>query len=190
MNVYQKLAKVRDQLQDMDLKKSGKNDYSNFTYYELGDFLPPINKFCESEGLLTVFNLEENKAILSIINVEEPSEVIHFHSPTAKVEIGAKSDGTGGAQPIQNLGGKITYLRRYLLMTAFEIAESDIVEMIRKELGEGISEKDEERISACKSNAEASELFKELQKKYKKSDLIPLFEGVKERIKQDDSEGA
>ncbi len=186
-NIYKKLAKVRETLQDMDLKKSGENTYSKFEYYELGDFLPAINKLCAKNGLLTVFTLEKDRACLSVINAEEPSETILFHSPTADVEIGLKKDGTGGAQPIQNLGGQITYLRRYLMMTAFEIAESDRVEMIRKELGEGVSEEDKERIEACESNAEASELFKELQKKYKKSDLIPLFEGVKERIKQDES---
>src|SRR3972149_9623008 len=116
-NVYQKIQKVRRQLVELNLKKSGKNEYSRFTYYELGDFLPSLNKLMDENGLTTRFIIpHKDKAILEVINSDKPEEKIVFMSPTAEVEIGKKKDGTGGADPIQNLGGKITYMRRYLLM--------------------------------------------------------------------------
>lgn len=85
-------------------------------------------------GLFTRFVIQPKnavspeKAILEVINSGKPEEKVVFYSETAEVEIGKKKDGSGGADPIQNLGGKITYMRRYLLMNAFEIIESDRVD--------------------------------------------------------------
>lgn len=134
MNVYEKIQRVRAELVKLNLKKTGKNTFSNFTYYELGDFLPTLNKFMDQYGLFTRFVIQSKnannpeKAVLEVMNTRKPEEKVVFYSETAEVEIGKKRDGTGGADPIQNLGGKITYMRRYLLMIAFEIIESDRVD--------------------------------------------------------------
>lgn len=134
MNVYQKIQRVRAELVKLNLKKTGKNTYSNFTYYELGDFLPSLNKLMDQYGLYTRFVIQSKngnspeKAVLEVRNTAKPEEKEVFYSETAEVRIGQKSNGTGGADPIQNLGGKITYMRRYLLMNAFEIVETDRVD--------------------------------------------------------------
>jgi len=133
-NVYQKIQFVRSELVRLNLKKTGRNDYSKFTYYELSDFLPALNELMNSNGLMTRFVIQSKKennpekAVLDIFNSDNPTERVTFYSETADVEIGKTKDGTGGAQLIQNLGGKITYMRRYLLMTAFEIVEGDSVD--------------------------------------------------------------
>ena len=64
MNIYEKLSKARVLLQSKQLKKSGKNSYSCFTYFELGDFMPEVNKIFEEFGLCSVFNLFIDKAQL------------------------------------------------------------------------------------------------------------------------------
>jgi len=133
-NVYKKIQHVRAELVKLNLKKTGVNSYSNFTYYELGDFLPTLNMLMDKYGLCTRFVIQpknENnpeKALLEVVNSDNPEEAVVFYSETAEVEIGKKRDGSGGADKIQNLGGKITYMRRYLLMNAFEIIESDLVD--------------------------------------------------------------
>ena len=127
-NIFQKIQTVRAELVKLNLKKSGKNTYSNFMYFELGDFLPALNKLNDEHGITTQFNIEKDKATLKVFNSEKPEEFLTYYSPTAEVEIGKKANGTGGAEPIQNLGGKITYMRRYLMMMAFEIAESDYID--------------------------------------------------------------
>lgn len=130
-NVYQKIQRVRAELVNMNLRKTGKNTYSNFTYYELGDFLPALNRLMDKYGVFTRFVIQSKngnspeKAVLEVFNADKPEEKVVFYSETAEVAIGKKANGTGGAEPIQNLGGKITYMRRYLLMNAFEIVESD-----------------------------------------------------------------
>jgi hypothetical protein len=134
VNVYQKIQRVRVELVNLNLKQTGKNDYSKFTYFELGDFLPHLNKLMDEYGLMTRFVIQSKKgdnpekAILEVFNSENPEEKVVFYSETAEVQIGKTKDGSGGATSIQNLGGKITYMRRYLLMSAFEIIESDIVD--------------------------------------------------------------
>jgi hypothetical protein len=137
-NVYQKLAFVRAELVKRQIKKSGKNTYSNFTYYELTDFLPQINELNNQIGLMTRFNIipkseySTEMARLEIINTDKPEEKIIFDSETQNVEIGKKRDGSGGAEAIQNLGGKITYMKRYLMMNAYEIGEADTVDATMK----------------------------------------------------------
>jgi hypothetical protein len=189
MSIFKKLNEARLELQSLSLKKSGKNTYSNFTYYELGDFLPAINELCDKHGLLTRFNIISErgieKAILTIYDVDKPTDKIEFVSPTAEVEIGRKKDGTGGAEPIQNLGGKITYMRRYMLMTAFEMVESDMVDAIKKELTDTLEKEDLQKINKAKTEEELTKVCGKLKSKYKYSLLTTEFERRKEEIKQD-----
>lgn len=191
MNIYQKIAKVRVDLQNLNLKKSGNNTFSHYQYFELGDFLPAINELCLKNDLITAFSIIHDKgtekAILTLYNASEPTEKLCFVSPTAEVEIGRKKDGTGGAEPIQNLGGKTTYLRRYLLMTAFEMVESDMVEKIKRDLTDEISEEDQTRIRGAKSMESLTKICGELKTKYKISLITPIYDEMKVKLDQKES---
>lgn len=121
INIYQKLQKSRVELQAKNLKKSGKNSYSNYEYFELGDFLPGVNEVCNNNGLATIFHFEKEIATLSVIDVDNPESIIKFETP---IEMAAIK----GSSTIQQIGGTQTYARRYLYMMAFEIAETDIVD--------------------------------------------------------------
>ena len=44
MNVFEKLNEARVRFQSANVKKSGKNSYAGYTYYELADILPAINQ--------------------------------------------------------------------------------------------------------------------------------------------------
>lgn len=120
LNVYQKLQKARVELQAKNLKKSGKNTYSNYDYFELSDFLPGVNDVCNKNGLATIFHFEREKATLTIIDVDNPESAISFETP---IEMAAIK----GSSAMQQIGGTQTYSRRYLYMMAFEVAETDIV---------------------------------------------------------------
>jgi len=188
MNIYQKLTRARVELQNMKLKKSGRNDYSKYDYYELSDLLPAINKLCEKYELTTRLNIiqdNQEKAVLTLFNALDPTEKIDFIAPTAEAYIGAKwKDGQqiGGADPIQNLGGKITYMRRYMLVTAFEVVESDSVDSINKEMTDQIADSDIERIKQAKTVGELEKLYKQLEKNYRSQVLLPHFKSQKESI--------
>lgn len=118
MNIYEKMQKAKVELQKKDLKKTGENKFSNYKYYELGDFMPAINEICLELKLFTQVNFNAENAVLIIINIEKPDEKLEYFSEMVKTTL-------KGCNEIQALGGVQTYQRRYLYMNAFEISEND-----------------------------------------------------------------
>lgn len=123
MNIYQKIAKVRVDLQNLNIKKSGFNKFANFDYFTLEDILPTINKLMKDNGLLSMFSMGTINSSLVIINVDDPNEMVTFECPNADADI-------KGCTPVQCLGGEITYLKRYLYLNAFEIVEGDVLDAL------------------------------------------------------------
>jgi hypothetical protein len=134
LNIYQKLQKCRVELQKSDMKKSGENKFSHYTYFELSDFLPKINELMDKHNLTAIFSFTLEEAALTIINTERPEETIAFKTPVTVAEL-------KGCYGIQNIGATQTYARRYLYVMAFEIAESDALDK---------TEADEEQIYKSK----------------------------------------
>ena len=134
MNIYEKIMSVRVEVIELGIKKTGYNKFSNFKYYELKDFLIATTKFFTGIKLYSRFSIipatstNEEIATFTIINSENTEEVETYTIPTAECFIGRKKDGTGGADPIQNLGGKITYLRRYMYLLVLDLIEEDEVD--------------------------------------------------------------
>lgn len=122
-NIYRKLQKARVLLQEKNLKKTGKNKFSGFDYYELSDFLPTVNELFDDIGLTSIFSLKRDNAVLTIINMDDTEETQDFESPTAELEL-------KGCNKIQALGGVHTYLKRYLYMNALEIVENDMFDSV------------------------------------------------------------
>lgn len=125
MSVYKKLTKARKIIWGKDIPKSGHNPFGDFDYYELKDFMPLIVEINEEVGLLTRFTISEN-AMLFVYDVDNPEEELLFESPIAEFH-------NKKSQPIQELGAKHTYLKRYLYMNAYEITEKDLVDRINQE---------------------------------------------------------
>lgn len=121
MNIYEKLINIRRDFHSTPLKKSGRNNFAKYDYFELKDFIPTVIALCEKYKVLTVFNVTENTASMDVINAEKTDEVISFLTPTA--------DAVGkGMLQIQGLGSQHTYLRRYLYINMLDIIENDIVD--------------------------------------------------------------
>lgn len=118
--IYEKLQQARILLQGKKLKKSGKNSYSGFTYYELADFLPQVNQIFYDLKLCSNFSMRDGYAILTVTDWEDES-FTDFITPTETLEL-------KGCSKIQALGGVHTYLKRYLYMNALEIVESDMLD--------------------------------------------------------------
>ena len=123
INIYQKMQAIKEELLEMNLKKSGLNKFANFSYYELSDFLPQIIKLCNKYNLFTQINFNKENGTLTIVNAENTDETISYITPTEELEL-------KGCNKIQALGGIQTYLRRYLYMNAFDITENDLFDNI------------------------------------------------------------
>lgn len=107
-------------LQKMELKKSGENKFAGYRYFELGDFLPQTMQIFHDLKLASVVSFTEEVATLTILDVEDNSQIL-ITSPMAQANL-------KGAHPIQNLGAVESYQRRYLWLAAMEIVENDIID--------------------------------------------------------------
>ena len=154
-NIYAKLNVVRTEL-SKSLKKGGRNNYSNYDYFQLKDFMPQAIQLCNENGLFTQFWIDKEKvempstkttqnvindegvvtgtilteqdnfvyveyAHVLVIDVENPENQIEFKKETRECAVQA-------AQPIQNLGSKSTYMKRYMYFDVFEINQNDSIE--------------------------------------------------------------
>ena len=120
MSVHKKLMQARVKLQSVEMKKSGKNAYQGYSYFELGDFIPHIQTIFNELGLCGVVSFNTEYAQLCITDVDDGT-VIVITSPMAEASL-------KGAQPIQLMGSIQTYQRRYLWMAAMELTEHDSID--------------------------------------------------------------
>lgn len=121
MNVYEKLNEARSKIHTMGLKKSGQNKFAGYQFFELQDFLVPALQVFKEVGLTGFVSFGKEEALLTIVDIESPSEKIVITSPMSEANL-------KGCHPIQNLGAVQTYLRRYLWVAALEIVEHDVLD--------------------------------------------------------------
>lgn len=121
MNIYGKLLEARKRFLEAGIKKSGVNRYAEYKYFTLDDIIPLKQEIFRNLGLSDFISFTPEVAILKIVNVDNPEEVIEFMSQLDRDESLIKN-------PIQKVGAIQTYVRRYLYMLALDIIESDGIE--------------------------------------------------------------
>jgi len=124
MSVYKKLQKARVLLNASSIKKSGKNKFAGYEYFELSDFIPTVNEIFDSVGLCGVVNFGE-QATLTVYDTDGDGQVT-FSSPLVFAE-------NAKGQAIQSLGSTHTYFRRYLWLLALELTEHDSIDSLPQE---------------------------------------------------------
>ena len=120
MSIFEKLNQARLEFQSMGVKKSGKNSYAGYTYYELSDILPFINQIANELKFCCVINFNSELATLDFCDLEK-DEKITFTSPMSSASL-------KGCHEVQNLGAVETYIKRYLYQNCFEIVEGDALD--------------------------------------------------------------
>lgn len=120
MSIYQKLSNARADFHSRALKKSGKNSFAGYSYFELSDFLIPGMDCMNKQGLVPVISFGVDVASMTIHDTES-NDCIVITSPMSSAAL-------KGCHEVQNLGAVQTYLRRYLWVAALEIVEHDAVD--------------------------------------------------------------
>ena len=161
MNIYEKIASVKREFHNTEIKKTGYNEYSNYYYLKLDDFLEPLLKLIDKEDLLSFVSFTHDLATLTVVDTEDNCKH-EITSPMSTAKLTA-------CHEVQNLGAVQTYLRRYLYMALFDIAEDDAVDS-----SNGVA-KEEKKVDL--SNKDIKELFKMKVGfgKYKELTLGKLF---------------
>lgn len=119
------IIKIRCALQKKNLKKSGKNKFAGFDYFELADFLPTLNELMQAEGVNDLFTIEEDYATLRIVKGEEMNI---YRIPFVQFPTPLNKQGQPSMQDIQYLGALNTYYKRYLYLNAFGITDGDVID--------------------------------------------------------------
>ena len=120
-NVHVRLSMARERFHALQLKKSGKNTFAGYSYFELGDFLIPALKVFRECGLGAIVTFEPDLAIMNIVNLDNPQDRILLTSPMGSAAL-------KGCHEVQNIGAVETYQRRYLWVAALEIVEHDALD--------------------------------------------------------------
>jgi ERF superfamily len=120
MSVYTKLNQARMLLAKRKLEKTGQNKFAGYRYFELGDFLQPVQEIFDAIGLCGVVSFTETIATLTIVDTEDNSQIV-ITSPMGSAAL-------KGVHEVQNIGAVETYQRRYLWVAALEIVEHDALD--------------------------------------------------------------
>lgn len=120
MSVFKKLQQARVMLAKNEMKKSGHNKFAGYQYFELGDFLKPIQTIFDEVGLCGVVTFDKEVATLTIYETEGDGKIV-FTSPMGSASL-------KGCHEVQNIGAVETYQRRYLYVAALEIVEHDAID--------------------------------------------------------------
>jgi hypothetical protein len=107
-------------LLETPLKKTGHNKFAGYYYFELGDFLPEIQKIFAGLGLCGIVSYGIDIATLTITDMEDNTSLT-ITSPMSSAAL-------KGCHEVQNLGAVQTYIRRYLWVTALELVENDVLD--------------------------------------------------------------
>ena len=133
-NLNESIINIRVKLQNAKLKKSGKNKFAGFDYFELADFLPKLNELMLEEKVNDRFYIKDDYATLEL---QKDEEINTYTMPFVLFEtpVNVKQNQTTGEirevksmQDIQYLGASNTYYKRYLYLNAFGITDGDVID--------------------------------------------------------------
>ena len=116
-SVYKKLNDCRLKFMQAKVKKSGKNTFAGYEYFELDDILKAVIGICNEVGAVTIVNFTSEAATLTFTDCDSGQSIV-FTSPMASASL-------KGCHEVQNLGAVESYIKRYLYQNCFEIAEPD-----------------------------------------------------------------
>lgn len=193
-NLNESIIEIRCELQAKNLKKSGKNKFAGFDYFELSDFLPTLNELMKKYKINDIFTIKDGIASLTLVLGEEKQEYtmpfVIFDTPlTFKKDKNGNyvKDKNGdyvqvpSMQDIQYLGALNTYYKRYLYLNAFGITDGEIIDSMDNSNLEEINHR-QELINYCNENNlnmnEIAVQYK-LNGKSKDSDFKKVLEELK-----------
>ena len=194
-NLNESIIKIRVDLQKSKIKKSGKNKFAGFDYYELSDFLPKLNELMLEEGINDIFTIKDGIAKLILLKCDERQE---YEIPFERFATPVNKNGQASMQDIQYLGALNTYYKRYLYLNAFGITDGEVIDGMNNEELETtkkiVKPKDElmateeqkEKIKELYTTDEIKNYLMNVVKKNKLSDLtlIEASEFIKKKMEE------
>jgi len=122
IELYKKIKKARDVICEMDVKKKGHNDYSNYDYYLPEQVDMMVRKASNDIGLFNKFDMSwvdgNVVATLKVVDMDSAEEDVF----SMTIEI----PDLKASNAAQGHGGAMTYAKRYLMMDAYDIVDNSL----------------------------------------------------------------
>lgn len=120
------IEKARQHILDKGIEKKGVNNYRKFKYMRLDELTPIIRCACEMYNLTTSMNttFDPTNVVAGKIVGEAVLDVKSYYCHTPR----RVSIPFAFSPDMQDIGSSLTYARRYLYLTAFDIVEKDEIE--------------------------------------------------------------
>lgn len=121
MTIYEKLARMQNEMHDTGFEKTGDNKFIKNKYFTLDDLLSQVIPLTIKYETTLIFSFTEHGVLkLKDWNPEKGEISIRVPFPELK--------NSNSNKLIQDIGSAITYLKRYLLMQMFLSMEKDEIE--------------------------------------------------------------
>lgn len=122
MKILEKLKQARQEIKKSDLKKAGRNTYSEYDYYTPEQVEQLVDRATEKTNTIVLCNLKEDQfglfQTLDFIDLED-GEKLSFEMRTKHGSIKATNE-------TQQMGGTDTYSERYIKMKVFQIKDNNL----------------------------------------------------------------
>jgi len=121
--VYEKIQKAIDLIKKSPLKKQGRNTYSEYDYYTPEQVNKLVTDACKELNLFHKFDLVRNEygieGVVVVIDLENNKGIAEYRMASDVPSIKATNIA-------QQLGGAMTYTKRYMLMNIFDIVDNNL----------------------------------------------------------------
>ncbi len=167
-NALLKLQEARLIIDNSDLKKTGRNEYSKFDYYTPEQVESLVSVACAKTNTIVLCNLKADEfglfQTLKFIDLDSLEE-IDFEMRTKHGSITATNES-------QQMGGTDTYSERYIKMKVFEIKDNNLD-----------PDSYDDRKQNLKSIPEAKKSIPDTKKQ--RLEIMNLAENLKPQLRQD-----
>ena len=123
MEVYKKINQAIEKIKNSDLKKGGYNSYSEYAYYTPEQIDKLVREACQDLNIFVKFDLKRNElgidGTIEIIDLDE-------NAPSAFYTMASDIPSIKATNISQQLGGAMTYTKRYMLMNVFDIVDNNL----------------------------------------------------------------
>tara|TARA_R110002020_G_scaffold62613_1_gene167322 strand:- start:2277 stop:2882 length:606 start_codon:yes stop_codon:yes gene_type:complete len=122
LSTLKKLQTARVMLKARKPKKSGRNKFSGYDYYELDDFLPQTLSIFEELGLSYLETYPDKKGLIYVVDTgDKDAEAVVVEMPFSHANL-------RGCHEVQNVGAVMSYTQRYLWKSIMGLTDGDEVD--------------------------------------------------------------
>lgn len=168
MTIYEKLARMQNEMHDTGFRKTGSNKFLQSKYFKLEDLLKELIPLTTKYETTLIFSFTTD-GVLKLKDWDPEKGEISIRVPFPEFRVNDPNKLT------QNIGGAITYLKRYLLMDMFLSMEEDEIEEAGEDIKTATSKSSSARTEKVSDSDPVQKVKDYIHKKDSSIEITPLM---------------